>query len=502
MSAPRPSVTRPLLDAVEVLRAAGAQPRAIGDLSGQIRGVTLDSRSVQPGDLFAALPGEHAHGAQFAEQAAALGAAAILTDEAGATRCSSLGLPVIVIDDPRARLGEFSAWVYGYPARELRIVGITGTNGKTTMTYLLEAAFRQLGLRSAIIGTTGTHIGDERIETVRTTPESPDLHALLAVMRERGVEVVAMEISSHSLVLGRVDGLHIDVACFTHLTQDHLDFHSDMESYFSAKARLFTPLHATTAVIGLDDEWGRRLAAQSSIPFVTYAREHADWIVTEVANYAGNQSVHARGPHGPIAFELGLPGDFNVINALGAVACLERLGLDAAAGAAGFRDLRVPGRMERVDVGQDFLAVVDYAHSPDAVRRVLASIDAATTGRVIAVLGCGGDRDREKRPLMGTAAAEGADVVIVTDDNPRSEVPAEIRAAVLAGIRAVDSPRALDIREIAQRSEAIAVAISLAGPGDAVAVLGKGHETGQEIAGVVTAFDDRLEIASAIGRSA
>ena len=499
MVAPRPSVSRPLAGAIAALVADGASSSTNVELTGNVTGITLDSRSVQPGDIFAALPGALTHGASHSAQAASRGAVAVYTDPAGRWDAEATGLPVIVVDNPRQHLGALSAWTYGNPAAELKIVGITGTNGKTTITYLLEAAFRRLGVVTGVIGTTGTHIGDERIESVRTTPESPDLHATLALMVKRGVQVVAMEISSHSLVLGRVDGLRVDVACFTHLTWDHIDFHRDMESYYRAKASLFTPDRATSAVIGTEDSWGTRLAHECVVPFVTVARQHADWTVASVdAGSAGQQCVTVNGPSGALEFDLGLPGEFNVLNALGAAACIERLGYDVATAVQAFGDVHVPGRMERVDRGQPFLALVDYAHSPDAIRRVLESVQSTASGRIIVVVGCGGDRDREKRPGMGAAAAKGADVVIVTDDNPRSEDPNAIREALLAGITSAGSVRAHDVREIANRARAITTAVELAEPSDVVLVLGKGHEQGQEIAGVIHDFDDRVVLAVAL----
>jgi UDP-N-acetylmuramoyl-L-alanyl-D-glutamate--2,6-diaminopimelate ligase len=497
--APRPSVSRPLAGAIAALMADGATAITSGELTGNVTGITLDSRAVQPGDIFAALPGALTHGASYSAQAASRGAVAVFTDPAGRADAEATGLAIIVVDNPRKHLGALSAWTYGNPASELKIVGITGTNGKTTITYLLEAAFRRLGLVTGVIGTTGTHIGDERIDSARTTPESPDLHAILALMVERGVQVVALEVSSHSLVLGRVDGLRVDVACFTHLSWDHIDFHHDMESYYRAKASLFTSDRATSAVIGTDDSWGTRLAHECDVPFVTVAHRHADWTVTSIETGSnGLQHVTVNAPGGTLAFDLGLPGDFNVMNALEAAACVERLGYDATLAVQAFGDVHVPGRMERIDRGQPFLALVDYAHSPDAIRRVLESVQSHVSGRVIVVLGCGGDRDREKRPNMGAAAVKGADIVIVTDDNPRSEDPAAIRAALLGGINSAGPARADDVREIADRALAITTAVELARPGDVVLLLGKGHEQGQEVAGVIHDFDDRVVLAAAL----
>lgn len=458
-----------------------------------ITGVTHDSRAVRPGDLFAALPGEHAHGAAYAEQAASLGAVAVLTDPAGAEMVGNL--PVLLADDPREALGSVAAEIYRHPARDLLLIGVTGTNGKSTTVHLLEAGLRAAGHVTGIIGTTGVRIGDRNVPNDRTTPEATDLHALLARMREEGVTAVAMEVSSHALVLGRVNGVVYDMAIFTQLSQDHLDFHGTMEDYFAAKAALFTPDRARRAVIGVDGMWGRRLADQCEIPQITYALDHdADVVCASVVTGPAGQTLTVRDDSGS-TFEVGvgLPGRFNAANALGSWAALRDAGIPAEILATAMVGVHVPGRMEVIDAGQDFTAIVDYAHSPDAVERVISAV--IPRGRRIVVLGCGGDRDREKRFAMGDVAAAGADVLIVTDDNPRSEDPAAIRAAMLAGASAVGG----DIREIGDRREAVAAAVALAQPGDVLLLLGKGHESGQEVGGVVTPFDDREVLRAAIG---
>ena len=449
-----------------------------------LTGCTLDSRAVQPGDLYAALSGARAHGADFAEQAAGLGAAAFLTDEAGAGRCASYGVPVLVADEPRAVLGAAARWVYDDPARDLLVLGVTGTNGKTTTAFLLEAGLQAAGFATGLLGTVLTRIGDDVVPSVRTTPEAPDVQALLALMRERGTGAVAMEVSSHALSLGRVDGLVFDVAVFTNLSQDHLDFHATMEEYEAAKASLFTPERARQGVINVDDAAGRRIARDTAIPRSTFG-EDADWRAREVDLRPDGSSFRLLGPDVDVRARVQLPGAFNVANAVAALAALVTAGVPVEDAVRGIGDLPgVPGRMERVDAGQPFLAVVDYAHTPDAVARLLDAVRRVTPGKVVVVLGCGGDRDRGKRPEMGRAAATGADVAVLTSDNPRSEDPDAILAEMAAG-----APDAL--REVDRRA-AIALAVSLAGPGDAVVVAGKGHETGQEVAGVVTPFDDRL----------
>ncbi|WP_345508561.1 UDP-N-acetylmuramoyl-L-alanyl-D-glutamate--2,6-diaminopimelate ligase [Terrabacter aeriphilus] len=497
-----------------------------------VTGVTLDSRAVLPGDLYAALPGFNAHGARFADQAVAAGAAAVLTDAdgrallAGAETSEPFEVPVVVVDDPRAVLGTVAAEVYGHPSEHLTTVGITGTNGKTTTAYLVESALRAHGRRTGLIGTVETRIGDDTVESERTTPEATDLHALLAVMRERGVDACVMEVSSHALELHRVDGVVYDVALFTNLSQDHLDFHDSMDDYFAAKASLFTPERSRAAVVCVDDDWGRRLAAEATVPTTTLATgpaggtaaPAADWVVEAAgpSGHAGHSEAGAftlREPATGAALALvsHLPGHFNVANTALAALALLRLGLGPhEVEAAMAVPPAVPGRMEVVAPGgpDGPRCVVDFAHTPDAVDAALAALRPSTAGRLIAVLGAGGDRDRGKRPGMGAAAARRADVVVVTDDNPRSEEPAAIRAAVVAGAReavAAGSAAATEIIDGGARPSAIAEAIALAvlgagagSPVDTVVVLGKGHEKGQEIHGVKHPFDDRDAVRAAL----
>ncbi|WP_370287529.1 UDP-N-acetylmuramoyl-L-alanyl-D-glutamate--2,6-diaminopimelate ligase [Nocardioides sp.] len=473
-----------------------------------VTGLTLDSRRVQPGDLYAALPGARAHGADFSLQAAAAGAVAVLTDAEGAERSAvrEAGLPVVLVDDARAVLGRVAALVYDHPAEALRTIGVTGTQGKTTVTRLLEAALLASGVRSAVVGTVGTRIAGQDLATSLTTPEAPDLHGLFARMRELEVQACALEISSHALVLGRVDGVVVDVAVFTNLGRDHLDFHVDMEDYYAAKASLFTPERSRRAVVCVDDEHGRRLAgevAATSVPVRTYGVSEraagADYRAVDVESGPTGSRFTVLGPDGlRLQSAVALPGAFNVANALAVVAAAAEAGLDPAAVAAALPGVGgVPGRLERVvapsatDRPQPTV-VVDYAHKPDAVEAVLRTLRPLTRGRLVVVIGAGGDRDRGKRPLMGRLAAALADEVVVTDDNPRSEDPASIRAEVLAG--AADGPAV--VREEGDRERAITGAILGAAPDDVVLVAGKGHETGQEVAGTVHPFDDR-EVARA-----
>ncbi|MGY1666281.1 UDP-N-acetylmuramoyl-L-alanyl-D-glutamate--2,6-diaminopimelate ligase [Geodermatophilus sp. SYSU D00696] len=498
-SAPRPAGTRPL--ALSALADLVGDP-VQGDPATPVRGVTLASTEVLPGDLYAALPGARTHGARYAADAAARGAVAVLTDPAGREQAAATGLPVCVVEDPRGRLGAVAARVYGEPARRLPVIGITGTNGKTTTSYLVEAGLAAAGRGTGLIGTVQSRTrGRDGAETtfpsVRTTPEAPVLHALLATMAESGVDAVVMEVSSHALVQGRVGGVPFAAAGFTNLSQDHLDFHRDLEDYFQAKALLFDG-RAATEVVVVDDDHGRRLAGMLGERAVTVSADGAaaHWTATDVAPAPdGGSAFTVTGPGGSWPAGVRLPGRFNVTNAVLAVALLDAIGVPVAQALEGIAATVVPGRMEPVDAGQPFTAVVDYAHTPDAVTTALAALRASTRGRLVTVIGCGGDRDQGKRPAMGAAAALGSDLVVVTDDNPRSEDPAAIRAAVLAGVPA---DRRAAVEEVGDRRAAIARAVALARPGDTVLVAGKGHEPGQEVAGTVTPFDDRAVLREAI----
>ncbi len=482
-------------------------PAVQGDPGTPVAGVTLASDRVAPGDLYAALPGARTHGARYAAQAVAAGAVAVLTDPAGRRELVDLPVAVCVVDDPRAVLGEVASRVCGRPSEQLAVVGITGTNGKTTTAYLVESGFAAAGWTSGLIGTVqtrtrGTGPDGEPVVTelpsVRTTPEAPDLHALLAGMRADGVRAVVMEVSSHALVLGRVGGVAFAAAGFTNLSRDHLDFHGDVESYFQAKARLFDG-RAAREVVDVDDEYGRRLVGRGTTT-VSATGAPADWRATDVATAPDGGSTFAlHGPGGSTwPARLRLPGAFNVANAVLAVALLDAVGVPVEAALSGIAQTVVPGRMEPVDAGQPFVAVVDYAHTPDAVATALSALRAAGAGRVLTVLGCGGDRDPGKRPGMGAAAAAGSDLLVVTDDNPRSEDPADIRAAMLAGIGA---DTGCEVLEIGDRRAAIEAAVRRARPGDTLLLAGKGHETGQEVAGVLTPFDDRVELRDALHRA-
>lgn len=467
-----------------------------GELPAVVTGISLSTQRLQPGDLYAALPGARAHGADFAEAALSSGAVAVLTDPAGAARLAA-DVPTIVVPDPRGVLGRVAARVYDDPAESLRVIGVTGTQGKTTTTRLLEQGLTAAGIPAAVVGTVGTRVAGQEIKTQLTTPEAPDLHALFALMREQGIEACAMEVSSHALVLGRVDGVVFDVATFLNLGRDHLDFHADLDDYFAAKASLFTPERARVGLTNIDDEHGRRLLEQATIPMQTYSSRgrEADWQAVDVALGPDGARLVVVGPDCRFNARVPVPGEFNVSNSLAAIASAALAGLDPERVAAGMgRGGGVPGRLEPVHADQDFTVVVDYAHKPDAVEAVLRTLRPLTSGQVIVVIGAGGDRDPGKRPIMGELAGRLADVVIVTDDNPRTEDPAAIRSEVLHGARRGTA----EVLESGDRRQAIREAVGRARPGDVVLIAGKGHETGQEVHGEVHPFDDRVVAAEEV----
>jgi len=472
-----------------------------GSAGARVTGVTLRSQDVRPGDLFAALPGAKVHGAKFAADAVARGAVAVLTDEAGGQVMAGVtDVPVLVHPAPRTVLGDVAAAVYGRPSEQLRVIGVTGTSGKTTTTYLVEAGLRAAGRTAGLVGSVGIRVDGRDEPSALTTPEAPDLQALFAVMVERGVDTVVMEVSSHALTLGRVDAVHFAVGGFTNLSRDHLDFHPTMADYLDAKAKLFEPessTHADLSVVCVDDDGGRAIAARAARPVtVSVAGHDADWRAEDVRTLdGGGQEFVAVDPAGVHhRLRIGLPGRFNIANTLLAAALLDAVGVSPEQAAPGLRTATVPGRLESVDRGQDFLAVVDYAHKPGALRAVLETLRAQTRGRIAVVVGAGGNRDPGKRGPMGEVAAELADLVVVTDDNPRDEDPADIRAAIVAG---AGGGRAV-VEEIGDRAAAIDFAVGWAGAGDVVLVAGKGHEAGQTSRGQTRPFDDRDEVARAL----
>jgi len=460
-----------------------------------ISGLSHSSNEIDPGDLFIALPGASTHGANFSLDAKSRGAKAILTDKVGAQFAS--GLPVLVVENPRRFAGILSAWFYREPMREMFCVGITGTNGKTTTTTLLHQLWQGAGHDAGLIGTVETRIGTEVFKSTRTTPESPDTQSLISIMQERHIRRVAMEVSSHALVLERIRGSHFSAVAFSNLSQDHLDFHQSMEEYFQAKASLFTFEYSDLAIINIDDPYGARLAGDCEIQVIRVSRNDvsADWHYVSVSPNQNGFDVVIRGVGGVLVEGfLPLHGEFNLDNALLAVALAYQSGVDPVEISTLMPTLTgARGRLEVVSAGQPFAAFIDYAHSPDSVERVLQACRAMTSGRVIAVLGCGGDRDKSKRPIMGRALLNGSHVAVFTSDNPRSEDPVEILMDMTNNLTIGDPSRI-----IADRQKAIEYAVSLARPNDLVIVLGKGHEIGQEIAGEVFAFDDKLVLASSI----
>jgi UDP-N-acetylmuramoyl-L-alanyl-D-glutamate--2,6-diaminopimelate ligase len=469
-----------------------------GDIDGvEVTGAAISSRGVQGGDLYVGVPGRHAHGADFAAEAAARGAVAVLTDAAGAERAAGAGLPVLVTADPRAALGEVAAWIHRTAENPATLFAVTGTNGKTSVVYLLYGILRQLGVVAGLTSTAERRIGDEAVTSALTTPEASELHALLARMHEVDVRAVGIEVSAQALTRHRVDGLVFDVAAFTNLTHDHMDDYDSMEQYYDAKRELFQPERARRAVITVDSEWGRRLVGESRIPVTTLATEpsvEADWHVIVTDEEPTHTAFVLEGPGGRrIATSVPLLGHYMAANAALAIVMLVESGYDLdqvahALGDAGI-DAYIPGRAERISGDRGPVVYIDYGHTPDAFLQTLDAIRRTTSGRVLMVFGADGDRDTTKRAEMGAIAARGADVVVITDFHPRFEDPAAIRAALIAGARAAVPDR--ELHEIADPRAAFRAALALAGEGDAILYAGPGHEDYQEVAGVKVPYSAR-----------
>ena len=459
-------------------------------------GITSDSKAVETGDLFVALPGSKTHGASYIDEVVASGAVGVITDEAGA-KIIGTKLPVIIMADPRRMLGDICSWFYGSPSNSLNVVGITGTNGKTTTTIILNQILKIAGKSTGLIGTNGIEIGPEKLFASYTTPEASELQSLLATMNERHISHVSMEVSSHALEAKRVAGTKFAIVGFTNLTQDHLDFHGDMASYFAAKSKLFTNEYCDLGFVNIDDKYGRELFNNSQIPVISLARENtsAQWHFERIESTPRGYCVAIRGTGGIlIEGDFNLIGEHNLDNLLMAVAIAAQFEVDPLVIGNSLALVQAAaGRLESIDIGQKFMALVDYAHTPDAVTRTLATLRKSVSGRLIVVLGCGGDRDKTKRPIMGQELVAGSDVSIFTSDNPRSENPESILKDMVAGLALGENSSV-----VVDRREAIALAVANALPGDCVVILGKGHETGQEISGVKHAFDDRIELARAI----
>ena len=483
----------------ELLRASGVAAETRGDETVEIRDLAYDSRRAGPGTLFFGFPGEKTDGHDFAPKAVEAGAAALIVE-----RFLELDVPQARVEDARAAMAPIAAVLNGDPTSELTIVGITGTNGKTTTAFLVRHLLEAAGRRCGLLGTVQQVVGGHVEEVERTTPEAIDLQRTFARMLESGDDSCSMEVSSHALVLHRADAIHFAVKVFTNLSQDHLDFHADMEDYFEAKRLLFSAeggaplieLEGGISVLNVDDPYGRRLADELSCgsggDCITYsaAGGDADLSARGVAFDSGGSRFLCLSPEGELEVETPLPGHFNVANALAALSVAHALGLDLGQASKALASAdQVPGRFESIDEGQPFGVIVDYAHTPDSLENVLAAARRLTGGRLISVFGAGGDRDRDKRPLMGRAGAELSDVAVVTSDNPRSEDPDAIIDQIRAGIP--ESPHA-DVLVEADRRAAIALALGRAGDGDAVVIAGKGHEQGQEFEnGRKIPFDDR-----------
>ena len=458
----------------------------------EVTGLSSSSSRIHPGELFIALPGKNHHGAKFALDAKNSGAIALLTDSEGLDLASnSLGnFPILVVDNPRGKIGYLADWFHNSPSRALFLAGITGTNGKTTTSYLLKQIWEFAGMKAGLIGTIGIEIGEERFNASHTTPEADQLHYILSIMQERKVRAAAIEVSSHALSLNRVDGAYFSAAAFTNLTQDHLDFHGDMENYYQAKKKLFDSTRSQVSFINIDDSYGVRLEGEISIPSKTISRSKSkvSWHYQDVKITPKGYYVDVKGTDGIlISGELNLIGEHNLDNALMAMAIAFESGVDPLVIGNSLAILKpAPGRLESIDCGQNFLALVDYAHTPDAVEKVLAALRANTKSKLIAILGCGGNRDKSKRPLMGKALLSGSDIAIFTSDNPRDEDPEQILREMIGSLK-ISVPNAV----IGDRQSAIKYGVERAEAGDILVILGKGHETGQEIKGVKHAFSDQ-----------
>ena len=484
------------------LAAVAERACVLGDGGVEVANLAYDSRKAGPGTLFFCVVGEKRDGHEFAEQVVEAGAVALVVE-----RELDVAVPQVVVPSARAAMAPFAAAFWGDPTAELKVIGVTGTNGKTTTAYLAREILEAAGIQTGLMGTVKQVVGGVEEPVERTTPEAIDLQETFRRMIDGGDRAVAMEVSSHALVLHRADAIHFDVAVFTNLTQDHLDFHETMEEYFEAKRMLFEA-DPGVRIVNVDDPYGRRLAEEFEC--VTFSAEGADAdyratdvefdatgaeFTVQIRDTAGltgrklKEGLSFRPVNGEVRLRTGMPGHFNVANALGAFAAAQALGVDAEAAAAGLAAAaRVPGRFELIDEGQGFAVLVDYAHTPDSVENVLRAARRLTAGKLISVFGAGGDRDKAKRPLMGRAGGVLSDLAVVTSDNPRSEDPEAIVAEVAAGAREGDAELLVEV----DRHAAIALALGRAKPGDTVVIAGKGHEQGQEFeGGRKVPFDDR-----------
>jgi UDP-N-acetylmuramoyl-L-alanyl-D-glutamate--2,6-diaminopimelate ligase len=476
---------------LDELVAGAPGARVVGDGSVEVGDLAYDSRKVEPGTLFFCVAGEKVDGHEFGARAVEDGAAALVVER----ELTELEVPQVVVADSRAAMAPLAARFWDDPTARLRVVGVTGTNGKTTTAFLVREVLQAADVYCGLLGTVKQVVGGVEKEVVRTTPEAIELQKTFRRMLDGGDEACAMEVSSHAMTLHRADAIHFEVAIFTNLTQDHLDFHADMEDYFLAKRKLFET-GPRVAIVNVDDPYGRRLSEEFEC--ITFSAEggSADYSASEIEFDASGASFSVGG----MRLRTGLPGHFNVANALGAFAAAEAMGVGSEIAAAGLaRAARVPGRFEPIDEGQGFSVLVDYAHTPDSLENVLRAARRLTKGRLISVLGAGGDRDRDKRPKMGRAGAELSDLTVITSDNPRSEDPETIVAEVASGAEGVSGAGELEV--VVDRREAIALALGRARPGDTVLIAGKGHEQGQEFeGGRKIPFDDREVAREELGK--
>jgi UDP-N-acetylmuramoyl-L-alanyl-D-glutamate--2,6-diaminopimelate ligase len=481
-----------------------AMSRLVGDGNVTVTGVQSDHRLIEPGDVFVCIPGAVHDGHKFAAEAVAKGARALVAEK----ELPFLPVPQLIVKNTRHAVGRIAARIHGYPSREMKLVGVTGTNGKTTVTWLIDRIFADAGFHTGVLGTVGVKYGDVRLPAERTTQEAPELQRTLRWMADAGVDVCAMEVSSHALELGRVKGCRFRTAIFTNLTQDHLDWHGTMERYREAKGLLFARLGngeesgdgRTFAVLNADDDASETFARLTGAQVITYGIEReADVTAKDISVHLKGTSFVLETPFGSRPVRMKLIGRFNVQNALAAAAAAlaEGIGLDSVV-----RSLEaaepVEGRMQTVDAGQDFLVLVDYAHTPDGLENALRSVCQFAEGKIITVFGCGGDRDRSKRPAMGRIAAEYSDLVFVTSDNPRSEEPMAIIHDILEGVRDSGYPEERCVA-VEDRREAIRRAVAAAEKGDVVLIAGKGHETYQILKSGTIPFDDREVAREALG---
>ena len=467
----------------------------VGEAGAEVSGLAYSSAAVEAGDLFFCVRGATADGHDFAAAAVEAGASALVVE-----RRLDIEAPQAVVEDARVAMAPAAVAFWGDPTAELRVVGVTGTNGKTTTAFLVRHVLERSGIQTGLLGTVKRIVGGAAEEVERTTPEAIDLQRTFRRMLDAGDAACVMEVSSHALALRRTDGIRFEVATFTNLTQDHLDFHAGMEDYFGAKRQLFDPEAGApkAAAVNTDDPYGARLAREIStagqatlITFSAAGSADADLRATDVEFDAAGSRFLCQAPDGEHAVALPLPGHFNVENALASIASVSSMGIPTGEAAAALADAeRVPGRMEPIDEGQPFTVLVDYAHTPDSIENVLRAARRLGSGRLIAVIGAGGDRDSDKRPLMGNAAARLADIVVVTSDNPRSEEPEAIIGEIVAGMRGPDAGAQIEVQS--DRRAAVGIALARAESGDTVVIAGKGHEQGQEFEGGRTIpFDDR-----------